>query len=60
MGNNCSYEVMGIGSVKMTMFDGIMRTLTNVRLVPDMKKNSISLGTLSSNGCRCTLEKGVL
>ena len=41
-------------------FNGIVRTLSNVRHVPDMKKNLISLVALDSNGCRCILEKGVL
>lgn len=42
------------------MFDSTICTLSNVHHVPDMTKNLISLGTLDSNGCRCTLEKGEL
>src|SRR5688572_9481091 len=60
MGNNASCKVVGIGSIRVKMFDGIERTLSNVRHVPDMKKNLISLGALDGNGCRCILEKGVL
>ena len=32
------------------MFDGVIRTLCDVRHVPDLRKNLISLGTLYSNG----------
>ena len=60
IGNNASCNVMGIGSVRVKIADGIVRTLRNVRHIPDMKKNLISLGALDSNGCRCILEKGVL
>jgi Pol polyprotein len=60
MGNNASCKVMGIGFVRVKMFDGILRTLRNVRHVLDMKKNLISLGALYSNVCKCILEKGVL
>ncbi|PHT49337.1 DNA mismatch repair protein MSH1, mitochondrial [Capsicum baccatum] len=42
------------------MFDGVVRTLGNVRCVPDIKRSLISLGTLDSNGYRYTGEGGVL
>ncbi|OIT03027.1 hypothetical protein A4A49_57399 [Nicotiana attenuata] len=42
------------------MHDGVVRTLTNVRYVPELKKNLISLGTLESLGCKFTGEGGVL
>lgn len=42
------------------MHDGIVRTLRNVRCVPELKKNLISLGTLESFGCKYTGEGGVL
>ena len=32
------------------MFDGVIRTLTDVRHVPELKKNLISLGALNSCG----------
>ncbi|PHT40240.1 Retrovirus-related Pol polyprotein from transposon TNT 1-94 [Capsicum baccatum] len=40
--------------------DGVIRTLTSVRHVPDLKRNLISLGTLESQGCRYSAEGGVL
>ena len=42
------------------MHDGIVRTLSNVRHVPDLRKNLISLGTLDSNGYKFSVEGGVL
>jgi len=42
------------------MHDGIVRTLSNVRHVPDLKKNLISLGTLDANGYKFSAESGVL
>ena len=35
---------------QIKMFDSVVRTLGDVRHVPDLKKNLISLGTLDSNG----------
>ena len=59
MGNNTICKVVGIGSIKVKMFDGMVRTLTDVRYVPGLKKN-LSLGTLDKIGCRITCEGGVM
>ena len=60
MGNNAACKVVGKGTVRIKMYDGIVRTLTDVRHVPDLKKNLISLGTLDSQGCKFSAEGGVL
>ena len=60
MGNNMPCMTIGIGSIKIRMHDGIVRTLSNVRHVPDLKKNLISLGTLDSNGYKFSTEGEVL
>lgn len=60
MGNNASCKVAGIGTVKIRMFDGVVRTLSDVRHIPDLKKNLISLGTLDGKGYKYTGEGGVL
>ena len=49
MGNNLVYKVVGISIIRIKMHDGIVRTLTNVRHVPKLKKNLVSLRTLDSN-----------
>ena len=51
---------MGIGSIAMKMHDGVIRMLSDVRHVPGLKKNLISLGTLDVLGYRCTCEGGVM
>ena len=60
MGNNNSCRTVGIGSVRIKMFDGIVRTLKDVRHVPDLRKNLISLGVLESKGCKIIAEGGAL
>ncbi|KAK3018680.1 hypothetical protein RJ639_003111 [Escallonia herrerae] len=58
----CSYICVpiGIGSIQIRMHDGIVRTLTDVRHVPELRKNLISLGTLDSNGCSYRAAGGVM
>ena len=59
MGNNAPCQVVGIGNVKIQMFDGVIQTLENVRHVPDMVRNLISEGELDSRGFKITSFKGV-
>ena len=42
------------------MFDGVMRTLTNVRHIPTMMRNLILLSTLDLKGCRYSAGGGVM
>ncbi|KAK2978046.1 hypothetical protein RJ640_000707 [Escallonia rubra] len=60
MGNDVVCKVMGIGTIKIKMFDGIVRTLGDVRYIPDLKKNLISLGTLDSIDCSISIKGGVM
>ncbi|KAG8478507.1 hypothetical protein CXB51_028390 [Gossypium anomalum] len=60
MGNNTSCKITGVGTIKVKMFDGIVRTLSDVQHVPELKRNLISLSTLDSKGYRYTAESGVL
>ncbi|KAK2990880.1 hypothetical protein RJ640_007601 [Escallonia rubra] len=60
IGNDVSYKVVGISSISIRMYDGIVRTLTNVRHVPELRKTLISLGTLDSNGCSYRATGGVI
>jgi len=41
---------VGIGDVRIRMYDVTVRTLCDVRHIPELKKNLISLGTLHKNG----------
>ena len=60
MGNRTSCKMVGIGTVKIKMFDGVVRTLTDVRHIPDLRLNLISLGTLDSTGCSISISGGVV
>ena len=46
MENDAVCKTVGIDNICIRMFDGQVRTLTNVRHVPDLKKNLLSLGAL--------------
>ncbi|KAK1694265.1 hypothetical protein QYE76_010962 [Lolium multiflorum] len=50
MGDNNPREIVGIGSVQIKMHDGMTRTLTDVRHIPGMARNLISLSTLDVDG----------
>ncbi|KAG8497502.1 hypothetical protein CXB51_008962 [Gossypium anomalum] len=60
MGNNASCKIAGVGTIKVNMFDRVVRTLSDVRHVPELKRNLISLSTLDSKGYRYTTESRVL
>jgi len=60
MGNDTGCKVAGIGTVQIKTHDGVVRTLSNVRHIPDMTRNLISLGTLETNGYRYSTENCVL
>ncbi|GFZ13815.1 thioesterase superfamily protein [Actinidia rufa] len=51
MANNTCSRVVGRGSVRFRMADGRSVTLTEVRHVPNLRKNLISIGMLDANGC---------
>ena len=49
-----------ICTVRIKMFDGVVKELTEVRYVLQMKKNIISVGAVESKGLKMTLENGIL
>ncbi|KAK3020800.1 hypothetical protein RJ639_047756 [Escallonia herrerae] len=51
---------MGRGTIKIKMFDGIVKTLGDVRYIPDLKKNLIFLVTLDSIDCSISIKGGVM
>ena len=46
MGDDCACNMKGIGIVQIKMFDGMMGELKEVRYVPQLKRNLISVGAL--------------
>jgi len=50
MGKDVMCKTVGISNIRMRMFDGQARTLTNIRHVSNLKKNLLSLGALKARG----------
>jgi hypothetical protein len=50
MGNSIPCKTIGVGSIRIRIFIGIVRELTDVRYVSKLKSNLISLGVLDSCG----------
>ena len=53
-------KIVGIETVRIKMFNGVIRTLINARHVPDLKRNLISLNALDAKGYKYTSEGGVV
>ena len=49
LGNNKACRVQGIGKISIKMHDGCSRTLYEVRYVPELKRNLISIGVLDKS-----------
>src|SRR5262249_48866380 len=60
MGNDTECRAVGIGTIKIKMFDGVIRTLNEVKHVPELTKCFISLGTLDASGCTFHCANGIL
>ena len=60
MGNGIPCQTIGVGSIRIRMFNGIVRELTDVIYVPELKSNLISLGVLDSCGYKYTGQGGAL
>lgn len=60
MENNAPSKIVGIGSVKIKIFDGAITTLTSRRHVLDLKRNLISLSAIDSKEYNYTNEGRVL
>ena len=50
MGDDNPCDIVGIGSVQIKAHDGMTRTLKNVRYIPGMARNLISLSALDAEG----------
>lgn len=59
-GDNAKLASIGIETIKIWMFDGIVRTLTAVMHVLGLQRNLVFLGALNSKGCKCTTVCGVV
>ena len=50
MKNDAVCKTVGLNNIRIRMFDGQVRTLTNVRYVPELKKDLLSLGLWKLEG----------
>lgn len=60
MGDSTPCKIVGIGSIQIKMSDCVIMTLTNVRHIPTMTRNLISLSPLELKGYRYSAEGGVM
>ena len=60
MSNDATCPVIGIGTVKIKMFGGVVRVLSNAKHVPDLRKNLISLGVLDDLGYSYSSKGGIM
>lgn len=60
MANNSHSDVKGICSIRFSNHDGTTFVLHDVRYMPQMSRNLISMGTLESKGCDFKGGNGVL
>lgn len=60
MENNSPCRIVGIGRVKIKIFDGIIRRFGAIRHVLNLNRNLISLNTFDSKGYIYTYAGGVL
>ena len=59
-GEGHTFHIEGISIVRIKLFDRMIRELKDIRYVPQLKKNLISVETLKAQGLRGTLGEGVL
>lgn len=60
MGNNASYKVIGIGSIKLRLADGYVKIMSKVRHCLELKRSLISLGALEEEGYSFKVENSIL
>ncbi|GJS07465.1 retrovirus-related pol polyprotein from transposon TNT 1-94 [Tanacetum coccineum] len=58
LGDNRACAIIGIGKVRVQIKDGSSFVLENVRYIPELKRNLISLGTLDREGYAVKLQNG--
>nr|CAN67902.1 hypothetical protein VITISV_037907 [Vitis vinifera] len=60
LGNNKHCKILGTGTVRIKHYDSIERVLEDVRYIPELKKNLISLGMLDESRYTFKLEPNSL
>ena len=60
LGNDQVCEVKGIGEIKLKMSNGSIKIQTEVRFIPKIRRNLISIGVLESKGYKFESADGIL
>ena len=60
MDNDSSSKIIGIDTIKVRIFDGVVRTLSNVKYVPKLRKSLISLRVLDNLGYVFSIKNGIM
>ena len=60
MGDDHALEIIGIGTIKLSMYDDTTRIIHEVRHVKGLKKNLLSLGQLDGIGCKIRIENKIM
>lgn len=54
------YEVTSIGSIRLKLSNGIIRGITNVKHIPELKRDLISLSMLDKTICSIRVKSSIL
>ena len=61
MSNGHALEIVGIGTIKLKLFDGTIHTIQGVvQHMKGLKKNLLFLGQLEYLGCKTHIENGIM
>ncbi|KAE8696710.1 Tyrosine decarboxylase 1 [Hibiscus syriacus] len=58
--NDHTLEIVGVGTIKLKMYDGTIKVVRDVRHVKSLKKNLLSYGLLDNNESKIETRKGIM
>ncbi|KAE8730652.1 putative galacturonosyltransferase 6 [Hibiscus syriacus] len=58
--NDHALEIVGVGTIKLKMYDGTIKVVRDVRHVKGLKKNLLSYGLLDNNASKIETQKGIM
>ncbi|CAM8956547.1 unnamed protein product [Rhodiola kirilowii] len=59
LGDHTSLKIQGIGTVPIKLHDGVTRVLTNVKWVPNLRRNLLSESEFDKMGCHIITFNGI-
>ncbi|KAE8686785.1 cytochrome c bioproteinsis protein CCS1 [Hibiscus syriacus] len=58
--NDHALDIVGVGTIKLKMYDGTIKVVRDVRHVKGLKKNLLSYGLLDNNASKIETQKGIM